>query len=160
MGVGDTGTFHHTCFVVHDVVRAARSLAETLGIGPWAVFDLEPATATLRGEPARFSFRVALAQVGDGSYELLMPLEGESVYEEHLRDRGEGVHHTCIAYPTVEAMRQARADLSSQGRQMIQSGEFGELAEFCYFEIEETGSILELLYLDMDQMPPPTMIIE
>ena len=41
---------------------------------------------------------------------------------------------------------------------MIQSGSLGELGEFCYFEISETGALLELLYLT--GVPPPEKTIE
>jgi hypothetical protein len=48
-------------------------------------------------------------------------------------------------------MQAAKTELLGQGRELIQGGLVGVHGEFCYFEIEETGSILELLYLD----PPP-----
>ena len=57
-----------------------------------------------------------------------------------------------------EAMQSAKAELSRQGRAMVQSGGLGEMGEFCYFEIAETGTILELLYLT--ELPPPEKTIE
>jgi hypothetical protein len=108
--ITQSGTLHHTCFVVHDVENTAAALAES-GIGPWGVWTIEPAATTVRGREVPFSFRVALAQVGDANYELLAPLEGESIYVEHLAANGEGFHHTCIMYPSREAMRDARAEL-------------------------------------------------
>jgi len=157
MGITDAGTFHHTCFVVSDLEGVAKKLADSLSIGPWGVWTIEPDVCNVRGRDVPFSFRVALAQVGSASYELIEPVSGESVYAEHLRSRGEGFHHTCIAYETLEAMRSARAELTRQGREMIQSGRIGELVEFCYFEIQETGTVLELLYLS--ELPPPDKTI-
>jgi methylmalonyl-CoA/ethylmalonyl-CoA epimerase len=81
--ISDSGTLHHTCFVVRDVEATAAALAES-GIGPWGVWTIEPAATTVRGRAAPFSFRIALAQVGASSYELLAPHEGESIYDEHL----------------------------------------------------------------------------
>ena len=69
------------------------------------------------------------------NYELIAPHTGDSVYVEHLQSKGEGVYHTCIACPSLEAMRQAKEELSKQGREMIQSRSLGELGEFCYFTI-------------------------
>jgi hypothetical protein len=34
---------------VHDVEKTATALAESLGIGPWGVSTIEPATTTVRG---------------------------------------------------------------------------------------------------------------
>jgi catechol 2,3-dioxygenase-like lactoylglutathione lyase family enzyme len=157
MSIADSGTFHHTCFVVHDVERSASALAESLGIGPWSIRTVEPANCTVRGRDVPFTFRVAVAPVGDSNYELLAPHTGDSIYVEHLATKGEGLHHTCFAYPTPEALQQAKADLSAQGRELVQGGALGEHGEFCYFEIAETGALLELLYLE-DQQPPEATI--
>ncbi len=158
MGVTDSGTLHHTCFVVNDLEKAAKALADSLAIKPWGVWTIEPQNCTVHGKGVPFSFRVAIAQIGSSNYELIEPVSGDSVYVEHLRSKGEGFHHTCIAYETREAMQSAKAELSRQGRDMIQSGGLGELGEFCYFEIAETGTILELLYLT--ELPPPEKTIE
>ena len=147
MSVAAAGTLHHTCFVVHDVEKAATELSESLGIGPWSVSTIEPLATTVRGRDVPFTFRIAIAPIGSSSYELLAPLTGESIYVEHLEQHGEGFHHTCIVYPSHEALREAKAELVRQGRELVQSGDFGEAGEFCYFEIAETGSLLELLYL-------------
>ena len=66
------GTLHHTCFLVHDVEKTARHMADTLGIKPWNVFTIEPPECFVRGRATPFAFRVALATVGDASYELLL----------------------------------------------------------------------------------------
>ena len=157
MAVATSGTLHHTCFVVHDVEKTAAALAESLGIGPWAVFTIEPAATTVRGLDVPFTFRIAIAPIGDSNYELLAPLTGHSIYVEHLEANGEGFHHTCIAYSSHEALRAAKAELTSQERELVQSGDFGEAGEFCYFDIPETGALLELLYLK--EMPPPEKTI-
>jgi Glyoxalase/Bleomycin resistance protein/Dioxygenase superfamily len=93
VAITESGTLHHTCFVVHDVEKMAVALAES-GIGPWAVCTIEPVATTVRGRDVPFSFRVALASVGGASFELLVPLAGSSIYDGHLADKGEGFHHT------------------------------------------------------------------
>jgi catechol 2,3-dioxygenase-like lactoylglutathione lyase family enzyme len=147
MGVATSGTLHHTCFVVHDVDATAAALEESLGIGPWDIRTIEPPTTTVRGQDVPFTFRIAIAPVGDSNLELLAPLTGDSIYVEHLAANGEGFHHTCIAYSSHAALRDAKAELVGQGRELVQSGDFGDAGEFCYFDIAELGSLLELLYL-------------
>lgn len=156
MGVGDTGSLHHTCWVVNDVEKAAQSLADSLTI-QWGVWTIEPIVCEVHGENVPYTFKVAIAQLGDSNLELIEPLSGKSVYVEHLETKGEGFHHSCIIYPSREALRAARDELASQGREMIQSGDLGEAGEFCYFYMPENDAALELLYLS--QLPPPESTI-
>ena len=116
-----------------------------------------PAATTVRGREVPFSFRIAFASVGDSNFELLAPHEGESIFVDHLEANGEGFHHTCIAYSSREAMREAKAELVRQGREIVQSADMGELGELCYFEMPEMGALLELLYVT--ELPPPEKTI-
>lgn len=156
MGVGDSGSLHHTCWVVRDIEKAARALADSLSI-EWGVWTIAPDSCTVHGQEVPYSFRVAVAQVGDSNFELIQPLEGRSVYVEHLEDHGEGFHHTCFIYPSREAMYAARDELAAQGRAMIQSGDLGAAGEFYYFHMPENDSALEVLYLT--ELPPPELVI-
>ena len=156
MGVGDTGSLHHTAWVVNDVETAAKSLAESLSI-QWAVWTIEPVACTVHGADVPYTFKVAIAEIGDSNLELIEPLTGRSVYVEHLETKGEGFHHSCIFYPSRESQRQARDQLLAQGRTMIQTADLGELGEFCYFHMPETDSVLELLYLSELPLPEKTI---
>ena len=156
VNVTESGTLHHTCFVVHDVERTAAALGES-GIGPWDIWTIEPAATTVRGRDVPFSFRVALASVGSSSVELVAPHEGASIIVDHLKENGEGFHHTCIAYSSREAMREAKAELVRQGREIVLNADLGELGEFCYVEMPELGALLELLYVT--ELPPPEKTI-
>jgi hypothetical protein len=159
MTMPSPAALHHTCFLVRDVERTAQALSDSLGIGPWNVWTIVPAECRVRGEESAFSFRVALAQVGGGTFELLAPHTGKSVYDDHLENHGEGFHHTCLVYPSLEAVREAKAELLRQGREMIQEASAGEVFEFGYFSFPEIGSAVELLYLDAALLPPPEVVI-
>ncbi len=150
---------HHTGFVVRDVERSARALSNSLGIGPWNVWTIVPAESTVHGKPAPFSFKVALTTVGGGTYELVSPHTGPSVFDEHLEKHGDGFHHTCLVYPTMEAVRAAKAELLREGREMIQDASAGDVFDFGYFIFPEIGSLVELLYLDASKLPAPEMVI-
>ena len=146
---------HHTCFIVRDLEATARRLSESLGIGPWTISLLEPTRSRVHGKESPFTFRVALATVGGGIFELVTPASGRSVYDEHLEKHGEGFHHVCMTYPSLEAVREAKVELLRQGREMIQEAGSGDLFEFAYFLFPEIGSAVEVLYLDPSRMPPP-----
>lgn len=113
----------------------------------------------VRGVEQPFSFRVALAEVGGGTYELITPHAGKSVYDEHLEQFGNGFHHTPMVYPTMQAVRDAKAALLDDGRTMLQEGSGGDVFDFSYFEFPEIGSPIELLFLDAEKLPPPEAVI-
>ncbi|MDH3222691.1 MAG: VOC family protein [Gemmatimonadota bacterium] len=150
---------HHTCFVVHDLEGAARTLSDSLAIGPWNVWTIEPERSTVHGVEQPFSFRVALTEVGGGTYELITPHVGRSVYDEHLEQFGNGFHHTCMLYPTLQAVRDAKAALLDDGRVMLQEGSGGDVFDFAYFDFPEIGSPIELLFLNPEKLPEPEAVI-
>ena len=151
---------HHTCFLVRDLEGTAQRLADALGVGPWNLFTIRPTACKVHGEERPFSFRVALATVGGGTFELVTPHTGPSVYDEHLDAHGEGFHHTCLAYASLEELRAAKAELLRQGREVIQEAGAGDAFEFAYFAFPEIGSAVEVLYLDPAQLPPPDAVIQ
>ena len=150
---------HHTCFLVRNLEETAQHLSDALGIGPWNIWTITPAESRVYGQVSPFSFRVALATVGGGTFELIAPHSGRSVFEEHLDKHGEGFHHTCLVYPSLEAVREAKTELRRQGRELIQEGSAGDVFDFGYFLFPEIGSVMEVLYLDAAKLPPPEAVI-
>jgi catechol 2,3-dioxygenase-like lactoylglutathione lyase family enzyme len=159
MGAPRPATFHHTCFLVRDLEGTAQNLSNTLGIDEWNIWTITPAESKVRGKPSAFSFRVAMGSIGGGTFELITPHTGASVYDDHLAAKGEGFHHICMVYSSIEDVREAKAELVRQGRELIQEGSAGNVFDFSYFEFPEIGSAVELLYLDASQLPPPEAVV-
>jgi catechol 2,3-dioxygenase-like lactoylglutathione lyase family enzyme len=150
---------HHTCFVVRDLEGTAQRLSDALGIGPWNLWTITPAECRVHGQASPFSFRVALATVGGGTLELVTPHSGRSVIDEHLEKHGEGFHHTCLFYSSLAAVREAKAELLRQGRELVQEASGGEAFDFAYLRFPEIGSLVEVLYLDPARLPAPEAVI-
>ena len=88
--------FKQCALIVRDLDDAVRRWVEELGIGPWTGYRLGPERLKemrYHGREGRFSFRHALAWQGDVQFELIEPLEGESIFADHLEAHGEGMHH-------------------------------------------------------------------
>ena len=159
MTIPAAATLHHTAFLVRNLEATAQRLSDTLGIGPWNVWTIVPAECMVRGQPAQFTFRAAMAAVGAGTFELITPHTGQSIYDDYLAQRGDGYHHICLVYPTLDAVREAKAELRRQGREIIQEGSAGDVFDFGYVAFPEIGSLVELLFLDVTKLPPPDAVI-
>lgn len=156
MKVSNAATLHHTSIIVNDIEKSAENLAKSLSVS-WNFWTITPDHCTVNGEPSPYSFRAAFAQVGGATLELISPHTGHSVYEEHLKLKGEGYHHTCFAYSDWESMKSAKEELQNQGFKMIQHGYTDDFFEFCYFELTEPNMLFELLYIK--ELPPPEKTI-
>ena len=70
-----------------------------------------------RGEPGRFSFRHALAWKDGVQMELVQPLDGRSIFADHLERHGDGLHHLGIYVPDQP---KAVAELKAAGFRALQ----------------------------------------
>lgn len=130
--------------VVNDVRASVRNYWEQLGVGSWKIWDLGPQSMTemtLRGKPARYSFRVAVTYVGDVEFELVQPMEGESIFKEFLNEHGEGLHH--LKY-TPQNPEDVLKDFRMKGGLILQSARLAEGAFYYLDTKSELGFIMEL----------------
>jgi len=141
--------FRQVALVVRDLDAAVRQWSGRLGIGPWTAYTLAPPRlreCTYRGELRDFSLRHALAWNGETQFELVQPLDGPSIFADHLQAHGEGLQHVG-AY--VEDHPAAVADLIGNGFTPLQSARgFGANGDgaFAYFTPPDgVGTVVELI---------------
>ena len=128
--------------VVHNVEATAKRYYDDLGIGPWRFYTIEPDSTgemTLRGKPVKHAFRVALTKVGDVSMELIEPLEGESLYAEHLSKHGESLHHVAFGTKGYEDTKRL---LKEKGYKEVQSGRTFNCCSYSYFNTDKSLACL------------------
>lgn len=129
------------CVVVRDVRKAMKAYWETVGIGPWKLYEyggehLEE--MSYHGKPANFKFLMALTTVGDVGFELIQPLEGDSIYQDFLDKYGEGVQHLQMV---VDDIDKAMAAAEANGIPIIQFGRRHKgagMPGFAYLDTEES----------------------
>ena len=149
-------------FVVEDLNDGMDRFGALLGVEPWEIYRFEPpclTDRTYRGEPHEYSMALALTDVAGTMVELIEPLEGESIYTEHLDEHGEGLHHVaCFAFDDLDAVID---EFESAGMGVVQSGTFGPEGtdggvEFFYFDTaaELNGVIFETARY-LDELPDP-----
>jgi methylmalonyl-CoA/ethylmalonyl-CoA epimerase len=127
--------------VVRDLDAAVRKY-EDYGIGPWQRHQLNPEDGTdVReyGRPAKLATRFATAMVGHVMWELIEPLDGNSIFGRFLTDKGEGVHHIALETPRFD-----EALAKANGRELPFSGTFSGI-DIAYLPTErDLGVIIEI----------------
>jgi methylmalonyl-CoA/ethylmalonyl-CoA epimerase len=109
--------------VVNDIDKSMELYSQLLGIDSWLVFTIDDSICrlTYRGSPSQHSFKAAMAMVGPLMIELLQPLEGTGIYEDFLREHGEGLHH--LGHVIVPDLDEAVRVMEQAGFPCIETGE-------------------------------------
>jgi len=132
-------------YFVTDIRAAARSASESLGAGPFFVFDrIELAWGEHRGQRCDFTHSSAYGQWGDLMMELVQQdVEGPSPFRDLYGPGEEGLHHVASFVPSlpeaIEYFRGAGFELAT--RASTRNGE----TEFAFIDTSsKLGHMLEL----------------
>jgi len=154
-------------YVVKNIEKAKDIWWKTLGVGPWrtTVFKLSkrkdaPFRGELHGKSADYSMKLAFANVGKVQIELIQPLEGPSIYKEHLTKKGEGFHHfACYSLDAVKNLPNTMRTFKEMGIDVLMSGVRNESAYYYMntepilgFIYECGGKINRDMRLKLDQI--------
>jgi methylmalonyl-CoA/ethylmalonyl-CoA epimerase len=130
--------------VVRDLDAAMRTYVHDYGIGPWEIYEFDPGNvADMRedGEPVERSWRLAIAYVGQVQWELIEPLDEESVYARFLAETGGGLHHVGVAVPDFD---EAVAEQAARGNGVLLGGEYKGI-RFAYLDtVGDLGLVTEI----------------
>ena len=132
--------------VVRDIQSTVESYWSILGIGPWDIYAWEAPTVYDRkycGKSVWAREKTAKTMVGRIELELVQPVEGNSIYQDFIEERGEGLHHLKFLTDDVD---ETAGILAKQGFPSLQSGRFGppeHRGAFSYIQIDPLHVIWE-----------------
>jgi methylmalonyl-CoA/ethylmalonyl-CoA epimerase len=145
-------------FVVKDLEASVEAWYRLFGIGPWHFYTYgKPLVNRMsrHGRPAEYRMRVALSWLGPLRIELIQPLEGDTVYEDFVREHGYGLHHLGVL---VTDMRGSLAQADTAGLAMTMDGAgFGRGGDghYAYLDTEgRLGTTIELIQRPKERMEP------
>jgi methylmalonyl-CoA/ethylmalonyl-CoA epimerase len=153
------------CVVVRDIDAAMKMYHEMFGWGPWNVYEHVPPKLHgqhLHGQPANYSMIGAECEVQPGLvFELIQPLDGPSIYKEHLEKHGESVQHIAMMMHSQEESNAAKKRWQDAGYEISMGGRIGETIEFYYIDTmkdvhftAESGSGHAIELVPVRQYPP------
>src|SRR4029079_2735750 len=138
-----TGTMQ-VSIVVPDLDAAMRTYVEDYGIGPWDVYEFNPGNVSGMhegGTPVARSCTLALANVGGVQWELVEPLDGDSVYARFLAEHGPGVHHVGVGVGDYQATLD---ELGARGHEVLLGGTYNGVT-FAYLSTDrDLGVVTEI----------------
>ncbi|HSD66542.1 MAG TPA: VOC family protein [Vicinamibacteria bacterium] len=108
------------------VVRSLEKVSaywERLGFPAMEITHGPLSDLVYRGQPGRFDQRLGWHRHGTVTWEWIEPVAGPTVYEDFLKEHGEGFHHFAFDVPDIDA---AEAFFESHGAAVVQSGAWGD----------------------------------
>jgi methylmalonyl-CoA/ethylmalonyl-CoA epimerase len=146
------------CVVVRDLDVSMRTYVHEYGIGPWDIYEFNPDTVNDMhedGEPVERSFRLALSKIGQMQWELIQPLDDESIYARFLAANGEGVHHVGVAVPSYDETITA---IEEKGNRVVFGGEYKGV-NFAYLSTDRDLGVMTEIFAappGLEQKPDAT----
>jgi Glyoxalase/Bleomycin resistance protein/Dioxygenase superfamily len=129
--------------VVRDLRKTMEQYHTILGWGPWNVFEHTPPAhhdTRVEGEPVHYTLLGAETYVGGEehgmNFELLQPLEGPSLWQKFLDEKGEGIYSIAVMFKTREESEAAKQHFETHGMKVNMSARIGDHIEYYYVESE------------------------
>lgn len=97
--------------VVKDLQHTIELLTN-IGLGPFDIREVEHPSALIHNTLKYYKVRVAIARQGAIELELIEPLEGHSVQQEALDEKGEGLHHIMFMVNNLDETLERFSDLA------------------------------------------------
>jgi methylmalonyl-CoA/ethylmalonyl-CoA epimerase len=152
VAIDGTWTPIHTGFIVRDLEKSARHF-ESLGFAFQPQVDRDTsqiADYQVRGQKRMVAekWSLRLAAVGTHRIELVCPTQGETLFAERLRERGEGIHHVAFSVPDLIAERNR---LTGMGIPEIMRFIRADGTGASFFDLQQDGGFI----VELVQAQPP-----
>ena len=133
--------------VVRDIDKTVAFYSEVFGIGPFEICEVTFSNATYYGQKAGYRGKRAFAKMGPVTLELIELIDGKTIHEDFLNEKGEGLHHIGFA---VDNLTKCEEEVRSAGLKVIQGMKREDGTGFAYVDSDRIGgAVFELI-----QWPP------
>lgn len=135
----DPANLCQIAIVVKSIDETVKFYGEVFGIGPWEIFEANFPGATYYGEPAGYRGKRAFAKLGPVTLELIEPIEGKTVQEDFLKEKGEGLHHIGFA---VKDLKKCEEEAEKVGLKVVQGFKREDGSGFAYVDSDRIGGAM------------------
>ena len=132
----------HIGVVTNNLDKTMKEMENLYGLKPFMVMEPGYVNTYLRGKPAEFKLKSAFYRSGQVVFEVISVLEGDTIYDEWLKEKGEGLHHLGYDVDNIEEWIDY---YKGKGIGVLQSGERPGV-KWAYLDTAVyTGMIMELI---------------
>lgn len=139
--------------VVRNVDETVKYYQEVFGIGPFDILEVNYRDATYYGEKAGYRGKRAFARMGPMTIELIELIEGKTIHEAFLKEKGEGLHH--IGFEVKDLKESVRA-AEKIGLKITQGWQREDGLGFAYLDSDRIGGVI----FEMIQRPAHTSEVD
>ena len=125
--------------VVKSINETIKYYEKVFGFGPFEMRQVDYPNATYYGEIAGYRGKRAFFYLGPIQIELIELIDGKTIHEAFLKEKGEGVHH--IAFE-VDNLEKSKRNAEKAGLKVIQSFTRPDGSGFAYLDTDKTGGII------------------
>jgi len=131
--------FHHLGIVVKNIDETMKYYEKSFGFGPFEIRYVDYPTAAYYGQVSGYRGKRAFFFMGPVQIELIELVDGKTIHEDFLREKGEGLHHLGFWVDNIE---ESKKQAEALGYKVIQSYTRQDNTGFAYLDSDKIGGVL------------------
>ena len=124
--------------VVKNIDETIKYYEKVFGFGPFRVVQVDYPNTTYHGETASYRGKRAFFYLGPIQIELIELVDGKTIHEEFLKEKGEGLQHIAFEVDNIE---ESMRNVEKEGLKVIQSFARPDGSGFAYIDSDEVGGV-------------------
>ena len=139
-GLYEPSNYFQIGVVVKSIEETVKYLKEIIGIaGSIEYRDVKYPNATYYGQTAGYRGKRAFFNLGPVALELIELVDGKTVHEAFLKEKGEGIHHLGFE---VKDLKESIKEAEKRGLKVTQSFFREDGSGFAYVDSDKVGGIV------------------
>ena len=136
--VVEPSRFCQVGIVVKSVDESVKYYEKVFGFGPFEIRQVDYPDATYYGKTAGYRGKRAFFYLGPIQIELIELVDGKTIHEAFLKEKGEGVHHIAFQVNNIE---ESKKNAEKAGLEVTQSFTRPDGSGFTYLGSDGIGGL-------------------